>query len=128
MPFDGSKFTDRTIEAAELGTFPGAGDADLAFRHVAAVADVAGADHAAGTPGEHQDPWGARRRVTWEAVTWPDETAAEAAGRVAPSPEAAVAADAELQVKVWLVGISPMVWRRILVPARFTLRELHGVI
>ena len=47
---------------------------------------------------------------------------------VAPSPEAAVGADAVLRVKVWLVGISPMVWRRILVPARFTLRELHGVI
>jgi hypothetical protein len=33
-----------------------------------------------------------------------------------------------LQVKVWLVGISPMVWRRGLVPAALTLRELHGVI
>ncbi len=33
-----------------------------------------------------------------------------------------------LQVKVWLTGISPMVWRRVLVPSRFTLRELHGVI
>jgi hypothetical protein len=29
---------------------------------------------------------------------------------------------------VWLIGISPMVWRRLLVPAAFTLRELHGVI
>ena len=39
-------------------------------------------------------------------------------------------ADAEgvLQVKVWLVGISPMVWRRVLAPTTFTLRELHGVI
>jgi hypothetical protein len=37
-------------------------------------------------------------------------------------------ADAILQIKVWLVGISPMVWRRVLVPAAFTLRELHGVI
>ena len=37
-------------------------------------------------------------------------------------------ASAILQVKVWLVGISPMVWRRVLVPASFTLRELHGVI
>ena len=36
--------------------------------------------------------------------------------------------DAILQVKVWLTGISPMVWRRVLVPANFTLRELHGVI
>jgi hypothetical protein len=33
-----------------------------------------------------------------------------------------------LQIKVWLTGISPMVWRRVLVPASFTLRELHGVI
>jgi Plasmid pRiA4b ORF-3-like protein len=40
------------------------------------------------------------------------------------------AADARavLQVKVWLTGISPMVWRRVLVPANFTLRETHGVI
>src|SRR5271157_4707910 len=37
-------------------------------------------------------------------------------------------ADAILQVKVWLSGISPMVWRRVLVPASLTLRELHGVI
>ena len=42
----------------------------------------------------------------------------------------APAADATaiLQVKFWLTGISPMVWRRVLVPAAFTLRELHGVI
>jgi Plasmid pRiA4b ORF-3-like protein len=33
-----------------------------------------------------------------------------------------------LQIKVWLVGISPMIWRRVLVPATFSLRELHGVI
>jgi Plasmid pRiA4b ORF-3-like protein len=40
------------------------------------------------------------------------------------------AADAAtiLQVKFWLTGISPMVWRRVLVPTNFTLRELHGVI
>jgi Plasmid pRiA4b ORF-3-like protein len=47
---------------------------------------------------------------------------------VAPSSDGAANADAVLQVKVWLVGISPMVWRRVLVPASFTLRELHGVI
>jgi len=46
----------------------------------------------------------------------------------ASSQDASVDADAVLQVKVWLVGISPMVWRRVLVPASFTLRELHGVI
>jgi hypothetical protein len=33
-----------------------------------------------------------------------------------------------MQVKVWLVGISPMIWRRVLVPTPFTLRELHGAI
>jgi hypothetical protein len=33
-----------------------------------------------------------------------------------------------VQVKVWLIGISPMVWRRLLVPATLSLRELHGVI
>ncbi|HEY0418440.1 MAG TPA: plasmid pRiA4b ORF-3 family protein [Acetobacteraceae bacterium] len=33
-----------------------------------------------------------------------------------------------MQVKVWLLGISSMVWRRVLVPSTCTLRELHGVI
>lgn len=37
-------------------------------------------------------------------------------------------ADAVLQIKVWLLGVSPMIWRRVLVPAGFTLRELHGVL
>jgi hypothetical protein len=50
-----------------------------------------------------------------------------------PAPEeslSTLAADATaiLQVKVRLTGIGPMVWRRVLVPASFTLRELHGVI
>jgi hypothetical protein len=42
----------------------------------------------------------------------------------APAADAA----AILQVKIWLIGISPMVWRRVLLPTAFTLRELHGVI
>jgi hypothetical protein len=33
-----------------------------------------------------------------------------------------------MQVKVWLLGISPMVWRRVLVRGTCSLRELHGVI
>jgi hypothetical protein len=33
-----------------------------------------------------------------------------------------------VQLKVWLLGISPMIWRRLLVPSACTLRELHGVI
>jgi hypothetical protein len=37
-------------------------------------------------------------------------------------------ADDIMQIKVWLLGVSPMVWRRVLVPATLTLRELHGVI
>ncbi len=32
-----------------------------------------------------------------------------------------------MQLKAWLLGISPMVWRRLLVPSTCTLRELHGV-
>jgi hypothetical protein len=43
---------------------------------------------------------------------------------LAPAADAATI----LQVKFWLTGISPMVWRRVLVPSSFTLRELHGVI
>jgi hypothetical protein len=43
-------------------------------------------------------------------------------------PNLAADADAILQVKFWLIGISPMVWRRVLAPSSFTLRELHGVI
>jgi Plasmid pRiA4b ORF-3-like protein len=33
-----------------------------------------------------------------------------------------------MQFKVWMLGLSPMVWRRVLVPADFTLRQPHGVI
>jgi hypothetical protein len=33
-----------------------------------------------------------------------------------------------VQLKVWLLGISPMVWRRLLVPGTCTLRELHGIL
>lgn len=43
---------------------------------------------------------------------------------LAPAADAATI----LRVKVWLTGISPMVWRRVLVPSGLTLRELHGVI
>ncbi|WP_256886361.1 plasmid pRiA4b ORF-3 family protein [Ochrobactrum sp. BTU2] len=33
-----------------------------------------------------------------------------------------------LQFRVWLKGLSPMVWRRVQVPSTMTLRELHGVL
>jgi hypothetical protein len=51
--------------------------------------------------------------------------------RTRPATETALpAADAEavVQIKIWLLGISPMVWRRVLVPSSCSLRELHGVI
>ncbi len=32
------------------------------------------------------------------------------------------------QVKIRLLGISPMIWRRLLVPASCTLQQLHGII
>lgn len=33
-----------------------------------------------------------------------------------------------IQLKVRLLGISPMIWRRVLVPSSTTLRELHGLL
>ena len=48
-----------------------------------------------------------------------------------PDPQASslsVDAAAIVQVKIWLLGMSPMVWRRVQVSADITLRELHGVI
>jgi Plasmid pRiA4b ORF-3-like protein len=32
-----------------------------------------------------------------------------------------------LQFKIWLKGISPMIWRRVQTPASTMLRELHGI-
>ncbi len=51
--------------------------------------------------------------------------------RTRPRTEAALSStdpEAIVQIKVWLLGISPMVWRRVLVANTCTLRELHGVI
>ena len=36
--------------------------------------------------------------------------------------------EAILLLKVRLLGISPMIWRRVLVPESVSLRELHGVV
>ena len=46
----------------------------------------------------------------------------------APSPPVTAASGKILQLKVWLMNISPMVWRRLLVPVDCTLRELHGLL
>jgi hypothetical protein len=45
-------------------------------------------------------------------------------------PKAPISSPAEaiLQLKIRLLDINPMIWRRVLVPAAFTLRQLHGVI
>ena len=48
-----------------------------------------------------------------------------------PDPQGsslAVDAAALVQIKIWLLGVSPMVWRRVQVSGSTTLRELHGVI
>ena len=37
-------------------------------------------------------------------------------------------ADAVLHIKAWPTGISPRIWRHLVVPMSVTLRELHGVI
>ena len=37
-------------------------------------------------------------------------------------------AGSALQLKGWLPGISPMIWRRMLVPETMSLHELHGVL
>ena len=44
------------------------------------------------------------------------------------SVKRAVSPEAILQLKVRLLGISPMIWRRVLVPESVSLRELHGVV
>lgn len=33
-----------------------------------------------------------------------------------------------MQLKAWLLGISPMVWRRLQISAESNMRQLHGVI
>ena len=42
--------------------------------------------------------------------------------------ESAALPGAILQIKIRLLGISPMIWRRVLVPESMSLRELHGVV
>lgn len=51
--------------------------------------------------------------------------------RSSSSPESAQTPDTTptiLQFRVWLKGLSPMVWRRVQMPATMTLREFHGVL
>jgi len=33
-----------------------------------------------------------------------------------------------IQLKIRLLGVSPMIWRRAILPSSVTLRDLHGII
>ena len=44
------------------------------------------------------------------------------------SVKSAALPGAILQIKIRLLDISPMIWRRVLVPESVSLRELHGVV
>ena len=48
--------------------------------------------------------------------------------RSAPKTKKEPAAGSVLQLKIRLLDVSPMIWRRVLVPATYTLEEFHGVI
>jgi len=48
--------------------------------------------------------------------------------RTKPSLRSPPEENGVVQLKLWLLGISPMVWRRLPVPSTCTLRKLHGVI
>lgn len=45
-----------------------------------------------------------------------------------PSKKKPAAANAAFQIKVQIVGIEPEIWRRVIVSATLTLRELHAVL
>ena len=47
--------------------------------------------------------------------------------RPATEPSESLAASV-LRLKIRLLEVSPIIWRRVLVPASYTLEELHGVI
>jgi hypothetical protein len=81
--------------------------------------------------------WGAQDGLARQAVVWRDDATAEAAPAGRDSTAFTSGADTIVQIRVWLLGASPMMWRRVLVPVdsldrqkpvSLTLRELHGVI
>lgn len=45
-----------------------------------------------------------------------------------PSTRKCTARNAAFQLRVQIIGIEPAIWRRVIVPASMTLRELHAVI
>lgn len=55
-------------------------------------------------------------------------TPAKRSSRTKPPVPPPTEENGVVQIKVWLSGISPMIWGRLLVPSACTLRELHGVI
>jgi hypothetical protein len=79
------------------------------------------------TKGEHQIVWGLdslrsaiRVRLGSPNMLKPDMPSSSSS---LPTSTGSV-----LQLKIRLLGLSPMVWRRVLVPETYSLRELHGVI
>ena len=69
---------------------------------------------------------GATARIRVSSVHMPRRS------KVSPAGSSRSARPAEkddiVQLKVWSLGISPMIWRRLLVPSSCTLEELHGII
>ncbi|WP_092577459.1 plasmid pRiA4b ORF-3 family protein [Rhizobium lusitanum] len=54
--------------------------------------------------------------------------AKRAAGKTAEQTAISEDEDFVLQFRIWLKGVSPMVWRRVQVASTMTLREFHGVL
>jgi hypothetical protein len=82
---------------------------------------------------EHEEVWG--RLVTgWlHNVSSPTKQSCETPSFAETHPSEPKTPDPSptpkiLQFKVWLIGLSPMIWRRVQVPDSMMLRELHGVI
>ena len=53
---------------------------------------------------------------------------AGSASRTARASASASPAGEALQLKIWLMGVSPTIWRRLQVPPEMTLRGLHGAL
>jgi hypothetical protein len=46
----------------------------------------------------------------------------------AMEPRSRIAVDSVFLIRIALCGTSPLIWRRVLVPAEFTMAELHDVV
>jgi hypothetical protein len=75
---------------------------------------------------DHDGEWGGRGGAVRIPVSSPHATPIEIIrnGEIAARDASGCGI---VQLKVWLLGISPMVWCRVLMPSEGTLQELHGV-